>query len=84
MEAFDTVVESKVLVERRGREYNHIRLHSAMGYRPPVPEAIIPIGARVFGSTPSPLLTDAEERLFRGGTKGGGSSLTVTGLEEQP
>ena len=44
-EVFDTLVEAKVLVEQWRREYNHIRPHSALGYRPPAPEVIIPMGA---------------------------------------
>ena len=38
-ESFDTVLEAKVLVERRRQDYNTIRPHSALGYRPPAPEA---------------------------------------------
>ncbi len=37
-EVFDTIVEAKVLVERWRVEYNHIRPHSSLGYRPPAPE----------------------------------------------
>ncbi len=44
-EVFDTLLEAKVLVKRWRREYNHIRPHSSLGYRPPAPEAIIPMGA---------------------------------------
>jgi transposase InsO family protein len=44
-EVFDTILEAKVLVERWRREYNHIRPHSSLGYRPPAPEVIIPMGA---------------------------------------
>jgi putative transposase len=44
-EVFDTLFEAKVLVERWRREYNHIRPHSSLGYRPPAPEAILPMGA---------------------------------------
>jgi len=40
-EIFDTLMEAKVLVERWRREYNHIRPHSSLGYRPPAPEAIL-------------------------------------------
>ncbi len=29
--------EAKVLVERWRREYNHIRPHSPLGYKPPAP-----------------------------------------------
>ena len=44
-EVFDTLLETKVLVERWRREYNHIRSHSSLGYRPTAPEGIIPMGA---------------------------------------
>ena len=33
-EAFDTLLEAKVLVERWRQHYNTIRPHSALGYRP--------------------------------------------------
>ena len=39
-EIFDTLWEAKVLVERWRNEYNHLRPHSALGYRPPAPETI--------------------------------------------
>lgn len=42
-ELFDTIFEAKVLVERWRREYNYIRPHSSLGYRPPAPEAIVPL-----------------------------------------
>ncbi|MCX7401506.1 MAG: integrase core domain-containing protein, partial [Planctomycetia bacterium] len=38
-EAFDTLLEAKVLIERWRQHYNTIRPHSALGYRPPAPEA---------------------------------------------
>lgn len=41
-EIFDTLLEAKVLIERWRREYNTIRPHSSLGYRPPAPEAIEP------------------------------------------
>ncbi len=41
-EIFDTLMEAKVLIERWRVEYNTIRPHSALGYRPPAPEAIQP------------------------------------------
>ena len=43
LELFDTLEEAKVLVERWRHEYNHIRPHSALGYRPPAPETIEPM-----------------------------------------
>jgi len=33
----------KLRIEEWGKEYNRIRPHSALGYRPSAPEAIIPI-----------------------------------------
>jgi transposase InsO family protein len=46
-ELFDTRGEVKVLVERWRQAYNRIRPHSALGYRPPAPEAVAPRGARL-------------------------------------
>ena len=39
---FFTLAEAKVLIEQWRREYNTIRPHSSLGYRPPAPEAIRP------------------------------------------
>jgi transposase InsO family protein len=41
-EQFDTLLESKVLIERWRTHYNTVRPHSSLGYRPPAPEAIQP------------------------------------------
>ena len=41
-EIFDTLLEAKVLVERWKQEYNTVRPHSSLNYRPPAPEAIKP------------------------------------------
>ena len=41
-ELFDTLLEAKVLIERWRKHYNTVRPHSALGYRPPAPEAIQP------------------------------------------
>ena len=38
VEIFDTLLEAQVLVERWRDQYNHVRPHSAPGYRPPAPE----------------------------------------------
>jgi hypothetical protein len=35
--------EAQILIERWRQEYNTIRPHSALGYRPPAPEAIRPM-----------------------------------------
>ena len=41
-EIFDTLLEAQVLTDRWRWEYNHVRPHSSLGYRPPAPEAIEP------------------------------------------
>ena len=40
-EVFYTLTEAKVLIEQWRREYNQVRPHSSLGYRPPAPEARI-------------------------------------------
>jgi len=42
-EIFTTLTEARVLIEQWRREYNQVRPHSALGYRPPAPEAIISV-----------------------------------------
>ena len=39
-EIFYTLEEARVLIEAWRKDYNEIRPHSALGYRPPAPEAI--------------------------------------------
>jgi len=46
-EIFTTLVEAKILIEQWRKEYNQIRPHSALCYRPPAPEAIIPAAMTV-------------------------------------
>jgi len=43
-EIFYTLREAQILVEQWRREYNTIRPHSSLGYRPPAPKAIQPSG----------------------------------------
>jgi putative transposase len=40
-EIFTTLGEARVLIEQWRREYNQVRPHSALGYQPPVPEAML-------------------------------------------
>jgi putative transposase len=42
-EIFYTVKEARVLVEMWRKEYNQVRPHSALGYKPPAPEAVMPL-----------------------------------------
>jgi len=41
-EIFYNLVEAKVVIENWRREYNTIRPHSSLGYRPPTPVTILP------------------------------------------
>ncbi len=41
METFTTLIEAKVLIGQWREEYNVFRPHSALGYRPPAPEALL-------------------------------------------
>ena len=51
-EIFYTLDEAGVLIEQWRKEYNQVRPHSSLGYRPPAPEAIEwPLGAEPFPST---------------------------------
>ena len=42
-EIFSTLTEAKIFIEEWRKEYNHVRPHSALRYRPPAPEAIMPV-----------------------------------------
>jgi len=50
-EIFYTLQEAKILIENWRREYNEIRPHSSLGYRPPAPQArtLIPAFALAGG-----------------------------------
>jgi len=39
-EVFATLMETQILIEQWRKEYNQVRPHSALGYRPPAPETI--------------------------------------------
>ena len=40
-EVFHSLREAQVLIEAWRRHYNTVRPHSALGYRPPAPEAVV-------------------------------------------
>ncbi len=42
-EIFTTLTEAKILIEEWRNEYNQVRPHSALNYRPPAPEVIVPL-----------------------------------------
>ena len=41
-EIFFTLTEAKILIEQWRWEYNTVRPHSSLGYRPPAPETTLP------------------------------------------
>ncbi|AXI41390.1 IS3 family transposase [Sulfitobacter sp. SK011] len=45
-ETFYSPREAQIIIESWRRNYNTKRPHSALGYRPPAPEAIVPMGQR--------------------------------------
>ena len=47
METFYTLKEAQILIEQWRRFYNTERPHSALGYRPPAPKAVLPPVARL-------------------------------------
>ncbi len=63
-EIFYTLKEAKAMIERWRHEYNTVRPHSSLGYRPPTPETI---AWREFPPTPhthdGPILTFKVDRL---------------------
>ena len=42
-EIFTTLLEAQILIEEWRKEYNQLRPHSSLRYRPPAPEAIMPV-----------------------------------------
>ena len=60
-EIFDTLLEAKVLIERWRQGYNTIRPHSALGYRPPAPEARRPYS---FAAATPPLTNTANSQTL--------------------
>ncbi len=44
-EIFYTIREAQVIIEGWRQQYNHIRPHSSLGYKPPAPEARTPVVA---------------------------------------
>lgn len=45
-EVFYSLREAQILIEKWRRHYNTVRPHSALGYRPPAPESIVPMDPR--------------------------------------
>ena len=58
-EIFFSLAEAQVLIESWRRHFNAIRPHSALKYRPPAPEAVIPRGGRILPWASAPALEGA-------------------------
>lgn len=56
-EIFYTLREAQILIEQWRRHYNTKRPHGALGYRPPAPEAIVPMDQRPVMRYQSPWIT---------------------------
>ena len=63
-EIFYTLMEAKVLIERWRREYNTVRPHSALGYRPPAPEAVRRMCCNLQEATRARLVESPRLRLM--------------------
>ena len=46
-EVFGTLTEARILIESWRKEYNQVRPHSSLGYRPPAPQTIVPTMAQI-------------------------------------
>jgi transposase InsO family protein len=58
-EIFFSLAEAQVLIESWRRHFNAVRPHSALRYRPPAPEAVIPRGGRIVPWASAPALEGA-------------------------
>lgn len=45
-EIFYSLREAQILIEQWRIHYNTVKPHSALGYRPPAPESIVPLDQR--------------------------------------
>ena len=55
-ETFFSLAEAQVLIEAWRRHFNAVRPHSALKYRPPAPEAVIPRSGNIVPWTSAPAL----------------------------
>jgi transposase InsO family protein len=64
-ELFSYQAEAKVLIEQWRKLYIHIRPQSALGYRPPAPEAIEPISPDLMTSLPGRNLQRLTQKIVQ-------------------
>ncbi|KAK0361359.1 hypothetical protein LTR94_023645 [Friedmanniomyces endolithicus] len=58
-ETFFSLAEAQVLIEAWRRHFNAVRPHSALKYRPPAPEAVIPRSGNIAPWASAPALEGA-------------------------
>ena len=61
-EIFYTLKEAKIIIEKWRQEYNTFRPHSALGYLPPAPEAVLPSIDALLLTTSGPIFFGLENR----------------------
>ena len=61
-EIFYTIKEAKVIIEKWRQEYNTFMPHSALGYFPPAPEAVLPPVDALLLTTLGPVFLGLENR----------------------
>jgi len=61
-EIFYTLKEAKVIIEKWRQEYNTFRPHSALGYLPPAPEAVLPSIDALLLTTSGSIFLEMENR----------------------
>ncbi len=74
-EILTTLTEAKILLKEWRKEYNHVRPHSALDYRPPAPETIAFIDFDLTSVTINGgrLLISTEKHLRQTRSKGASS-----------
>ena len=73
-EVFDTLWEVQVLTAQWRNEYNHVRPHRALGYRPPAPVAILTTSTTLEATIVHNLWYNYR-RQARGGNLGSSTTL---------
>ena len=61
-EIFYTLKEAKVIIEKWRQQYNTFRPHSALGYRPPAPDAVLPSVDALLLTTSGSIFLGLENR----------------------
>jgi transposase InsO family protein len=66
-EVFYTLKEAQIIIERWRHHYNHIRPHSALGYKPPAPMSSMDKGSSAYAPDPLSMPPEAQRIHFQHG-----------------